>query len=273
MIPRPAVDVAYRNFAELLLRRHFLMRQARQDDPQVDEIEDSLSELWEKLDEDQRQSLNGAGSDLNWASRHGAPPPKGRRAEDVTAEDKRLLAEAGAARDWHAVLHYLRVCAADLPVEELGRKRFAAYSGVGLHEVAKVFESFGRQDGGQTAHSIANYHQSAREIGQSVAEAVVAQLRQFAGEPFRVISLSTDGGTMGLARRLDSLLQLSGWQQQQNVSLRTTPDFAEGDVTLALPSPKPSYDALLAALRRAGLDARTELRPGLPSLEIAVASK
>src|SRR5260370_212560 len=67
------------------------------------------------------------------------------------------------------------------------------------------------QSGGQTAHSIVNYHQSARAIGQAIADAVVAQLRQFPSEPFRVVSLSSDGGTMGLARKLDSIPRPSGW--------------------------------------------------------------
>jgi hypothetical protein len=132
------------------------------------------------------------------------------------------------------------------------------------------------QSGGQTAHSIVNYHQQPtppREIGHAVAEAIVAHLRQFAGEPFRVVSLSNDGGTMGLARKLDSILRLSGWQSGENVGLTMTPDLVEGEVILGLPSRKPSYDALAASLRQAGLDARAEVRPGLPVLEISVASK
>jgi hypothetical protein len=129
------------------------------------------------------------------------------------------------------------------------------------------------QSGGQTAHSIVNYHQPGREVGQAIADSVVAQLRLFPTEPFRVTSLSSDGGTMGLARKLDSILQLSGWQSQQNVSLAMCPDPVAGDVILGLPAPKPSYDALLALLRQAGLDARSEVRAGLKMLEITVASK
>lgn len=130
------------------------------------------------------------------------------------------------------------------------------------------------QTGGQAAHSIVNnYHQPAREVGQTIAEAAVAQLRQLPAEPFRVIALSSDGGTMGLARKLDSILQLSGWQSQQNVSLTICPDHVAGDVILGLPAQKPSYEALVALLRQAGLDARSEVRSDLKILEISVTSK
>jgi hypothetical protein len=129
------------------------------------------------------------------------------------------------------------------------------------------------QSGGQTAHSIINYHQAARDLDQVIAEAMVAQLRQFPGEPFRVISLSSDGSTMRLARRLESILQLSGWRSQQNVSLTICPDPVAGDVVLNLPCQKPSFDALIALLRQAGLDSRSEIRAGLQMLEVTVTSK
>jgi hypothetical protein len=129
------------------------------------------------------------------------------------------------------------------------------------------------QSGGQTAHSIVNYHQPPREIGQVIAEAMVAQLRQFSCEQFRIISLSSDGSTMRLARQLDSILQLSGWQSQQNVSLTICPDPVAGDVILNLPSQKPSFDTLVTLLQQAGLDARSVIRTDLKMLEITVTSK
>lgn len=46
-----------------------------------------------------------------------------------------------------------------------------------------------------------------------------------------------------------------------------------GDVILGLPSQKPSFDALLALLRQAGLDARSVVRTDLNMLEISAASK
>lgn len=129
------------------------------------------------------------------------------------------------------------------------------------------------QSGGQTAHSIVNYYRPAREVSEAIADALVARLRHFPAEPFRVISFSSDGSTMAMARRLDSLLQLSGWQHDQNVSLTMSPEPREGDVILGLPAPKPSYDVLLVLLRQAGLDARAEVRADLKILEISVTSK
>jgi hypothetical protein len=104
-VPQPTVDATYRNFADLLLRRHRLFLEGKGDEAEVDEVEDALSALWEKLDEEQRQSLNRMGSDLNWARRGGSPPPMGRKGEEVTGDDRRNLAAAKSAEDWHAVLY------------------------------------------------------------------------------------------------------------------------------------------------------------------------
>jgi hypothetical protein len=137
--PLPNVDAAYRNYAELLLRRHGRFLDGRDEDPEMEQIEEDLSALWEKLDEAQRSSLNGMGSDLNWVRRQGTPPPRARPPEAVTEEDRRLLGDAESRKDWHAVLHYLRACAPVLAVGDLARRRVAAYSGVGLPEYADAF--------------------------------------------------------------------------------------------------------------------------------------
>jgi hypothetical protein len=134
----PNVDAIYRNYAELLLRRHHHRLEGRDEDQETEQLEEDLSALWEKLDEAQQRSLNGMGSDLNWVRRRGTPPPRGRRAEGVTEEDRGLLADAESRKDWHAALHYLRVCAPVLPVEDLARRRAAAYAGVGLPAYADV---------------------------------------------------------------------------------------------------------------------------------------
>ena len=81
---RPTVDTAYRNYVELLLRRHLLWMEGRNDGEELDRIEDDLSSLWEGLDDGQRQSSNGIGSDLNWARRAGAAAPMARKTEDVS---------------------------------------------------------------------------------------------------------------------------------------------------------------------------------------------
>jgi hypothetical protein len=67
-------DAAFRNYAELLHRRHQYLLAGREEGPEMEEIEEALSAMWETLDEAQRHSLNGIGSDLNWVRRRGAPP-------------------------------------------------------------------------------------------------------------------------------------------------------------------------------------------------------
>jgi hypothetical protein len=137
-LSHPKVDTVYRTFAELLLRRHRLLLEGKCDDAEIDEVEEDLSALWEKLTEGQQQSLNGMGADLNWVRRGGSPPPKGRRREDVTEEDRRQLAEAESAKDWHAVLHYLRACAPEMDIANLAQRRAAAYAGLGLPDYEAV---------------------------------------------------------------------------------------------------------------------------------------
>jgi hypothetical protein len=131
-----------------------------------------------------------------------------------------------------------------------------------------------QQSGGQTAHSIVNnYGRTNRQIGPAVAEAMVAELRQYPGEAFKVTSRSQGSDTMQLARRIQELLMLSGWALQQNLSLAICPDTQDTEVILAVPGTKPSYEALLRCLRQAGMEARGETRPGLQLLEISVAEK
>jgi hypothetical protein len=145
--PGPKVDAGYRKYAELLLRRHTHLMEGRADDADTEQIDEELSALWEQLDESQRRSLSGMGSDLNWVRRHGALPPKARPAEAVTAEDTRLLTEAEAQKDWHATLHYLRVCAPALAIDDLARRRGAAYVGVGLPGYADACRSLAGRRG------------------------------------------------------------------------------------------------------------------------------
>jgi hypothetical protein len=133
------IDAAFRTYAELLLRRHRCLLERREEDPETGEIEQALSAGWETLDEAQRDSLSGMGSDLNWVRRRGAPPPRGHAADAVTEEHRRRLAVAESQSDWHAVLHLLRVCAPVLAVEDLARRRSAAYVGIGLSSYAEVF--------------------------------------------------------------------------------------------------------------------------------------
>ena len=135
----PTVDIAYRSYAALLLRRHRLLMQGRNDGEELDRIEDDLSSLWEDLDDGQRQSSNGIGSDLNWARRGGTAAPMARNAEDVSDADKTALAKAEEADDAHSILHWLRVCSPSMEFGDLARRRRQAYDSVGLSQIAEVF--------------------------------------------------------------------------------------------------------------------------------------
>jgi len=134
----PTVDSTYRSFAELLLRRHRLLSDESSDDAEIDALEDRMTALWEKLDESQRQSLNGLGSDLNWARRRGAAAPKARKAEEVSDTDRANLAAAEAAKDPHTTLHWLRVCSPAMELKDLAQRRRRAYTWAGLPQVADV---------------------------------------------------------------------------------------------------------------------------------------
>src|SRR5688572_4735239 len=117
MIPfEPNLDAAFREYADLQLRRHYLLLDGREDAPEALRAEDGMEDLWEKLDEVQRRSLNGMGSDLNWVRRKGEPPPNGRKSGDeIPQNDQQELVTAIVSKEWHKVLHYLRVCSPVLP--------------------------------------------------------------------------------------------------------------------------------------------------------------
>lgn len=120
------------------MRRHRLLADETGDSAEIDALEDRMTALWEKLDESQRQSLNGLGSDLNWARRHGAAAPKARKAEEVSETDRANLAAAEAAQDPHAILHWLRVCSPALELKDLAQRRRRAYTWAGLPQVADI---------------------------------------------------------------------------------------------------------------------------------------
>jgi hypothetical protein len=130
------------------------------------------------------------------------------------------------------------------------------------------------QSGGQTAHSIVNqYGDTARQIRSAVADGLIAELRGHPQEQFKVTSRSQGADTMRLARKIQDMLMLSGWVAQENVGLAISPDTQDAEVLLTIPESKPSYEALLNWLRRSGLGARAEIRPGPKTVEISVADK
>jgi hypothetical protein len=135
----PILDTVYRRYADLLLRHHNLLLEGKESAPETGMIEDEMTELWERLDEMQRQSAKGMGSDLNWVRRRGEPPPKGRKAEEVTSADRRNLLAATTAKEWHAVLHYLRLCAPAILPANLAYFRASAYDAIAFPAYAAIF--------------------------------------------------------------------------------------------------------------------------------------
>src|SRR2546423_9676804 len=128
----PTIDAVFREYADLQLRRHYLLLEGKDNAPETAAAEDQLDELWDKLDEVQRRSLNGMGSDLNWVRRKGEPPPKGRKGpEEVTAAEQQELVAAIGSKERHKTLHYLRLCAPMIPVVTLAYLRGRVYEAMG----------------------------------------------------------------------------------------------------------------------------------------------
>src|SRR5258708_7515556 len=124
----PTICAAFREYADLQLRRHYLLLEGKDNAPQTIAAEDRMDELWDKLDEVKRGSLNGMGSDLNWVRRKCEPPPKGRKTpEEVTPAEQQELVTAIGLNEWQKVLHYLRLCAPMYPVATLAYVRARVY--------------------------------------------------------------------------------------------------------------------------------------------------
>src|SRR4051812_15730714 len=101
----PIIDAVFREFADLELRRHFLLLEGKENTPETEAAEERMEQLWEKLDDVQRRSLKEMASDLNWVRRKGEPPPRGKKeAEDVTETELQELLAAIEAKNWHEVL-------------------------------------------------------------------------------------------------------------------------------------------------------------------------
>jgi hypothetical protein len=136
----PTIDDVFREYADLELRCHHLLLAGEENTPKTVAAEDRMEELWDKLDEVQRRSLSGMGSDLNWVRRNGEPAPKGRKtAEEVTPTEQQELAAAMERKDWHTILHFLRLCAPVLSAADLATLRGRAYDALGFPDYASVF--------------------------------------------------------------------------------------------------------------------------------------
>jgi tetratricopeptide (TPR) repeat protein len=188
----PRMDEAFRKYAELQLFRHRLLVGKKANQPETDEIEDELTELWGSLDETQRRSLNGMSSDLNWVRRGGELPPRGRRAEEITEEDRQRLNTAINLDEWHEVLHYLRVCAAILPRDTLALRRGQAYEAIHLPGYARVFfdQSVGFAPVNGSVKATPGLAVSGLDPDRIIrrAETVLEDPKQF---PARAVALST----------------------------------------------------------------------------------
>jgi tetratricopeptide (TPR) repeat protein len=138
----PTIDTSFLEYADLQLRRQGLLMHAKEQEPEFDQIEDRMTELWEKFDAIQRQSVNGMASDLNWIRRKGQPPPKGRKADEVTASERQELLAARVSKEWHRFLHYMRICASVIPAVNLAYLRGNAYDAIGFHTYAAAFYEF-----------------------------------------------------------------------------------------------------------------------------------
>lgn len=136
---KPTVDNLYRRYAELLFHHHRLLCEGRDDDVETDVVEEEMTPLWDRLDPAQRHSLSGLSSDLNWVRRHCQPPPRGKKAEEVTPQDLEALAKAREDGDWHRLLHFLRLCAPKTPSSELAHWRGKAWAALDFPQLAGLF--------------------------------------------------------------------------------------------------------------------------------------
>jgi hypothetical protein len=137
---QPIVDAAFREYAELELLCHHLLLEGKENAPETLAAEDRMEALWQKLDEVQRRSLNGMASDLNWVRRNGEPPPKGRKTpEEVAATERQTLVAAMESKEWHGLLHHLRVCAPTMAPVQLAYLRGIAYDALGFPAYSSVF--------------------------------------------------------------------------------------------------------------------------------------
>lgn len=139
----PIIENIFNEYAELQLRRYFLLKDGKDDDPDMEDLEARLESLWEKLDETQHASLNGMGADLAWVRNGGAPAPRGRQAGVVTNTEIQELRSALNSKDWNRALYCLRVCATTFEhVGDLAHLRGKLYNAIGFPGYANVFFEF-----------------------------------------------------------------------------------------------------------------------------------
>lgn len=141
----PIIHDDYLRYADLLLQHHRLLCAGIEESDEIESIEDEMTALWDRLDSVQRASLSGLGSDQNWIRRNGEPAPRGKKREEVTPQDKEALDRSIKEEDWHAALHYIRICHCLFPNDYLANLRSIAWLKLGFPEIANLFLVYASQ--------------------------------------------------------------------------------------------------------------------------------
>lgn len=133
----PIINEAYCSYVRALRRLHELEIAGQQQSPEAADLESALEAAWEPLTPEQRESVAGLGSDLNWIRR--GLPPRGVQKEQITDSDRESLAQAIATGSPHEALRRLRHCAAVIPATELAYLRGNAWLRLEEYETALLF--------------------------------------------------------------------------------------------------------------------------------------
>ncbi len=132
-------DRNFRAYVRVLVRRHQLLAEGKEDSDYAELLEGRMSELWERLDDTQRQEMRGISSDLNWLRRGYLPAPKGRRKEDISKAETDEFLKLLEAWDILPLLHSMRACAPALNQGVVAMARARCYLSLGLDEVSEPF--------------------------------------------------------------------------------------------------------------------------------------
>lgn len=150
-IQAPTINEAYQGYLGHLLQHHHLLEAGQEESDEIELIEDKMTNLWYTLDDVQRQSISGLEADLVWILRDGLPAPRARKPEEVTLEDWQTLNAVVKSRDWHSILHQLRVCGSRIPPYALALSRAEAWDELDHPEIATLFHDFAQKLGGSVA--------------------------------------------------------------------------------------------------------------------------
>jgi len=139
------MNEAYLRYADLLLRNYCLLEKGNEETRETEALEEEMNKAWEALDSDQRKSLSGLGSDLGWVRRKGAPAPRGPQPEDGAAGSFQALLKAKDDKDWHLMLHQLRLCSPQISSFKTAWDRGRAWAKLKQPRIAWLFYNFAAQ--------------------------------------------------------------------------------------------------------------------------------